>query len=218
MELVYPTILTLPFALGLLGFVEPCTIGAHVLFLNTITDRPKVARFSAVAIFVLVRTLVMGAIGTAAAFLGQQVLSIQSALWLLFGALYVAIGITYATGHIGHFSRAFHAAPAAWRSARNPALLGTAFGFSIPACAAPIFVALLGLAAGSGTLLIGFTAMAVFALGLSVPLVVLAVIGVPSRLHVPKRIVRWLMAVVFIAVGAWSIWFGLFVDASGWTV
>jgi cytochrome c-type biogenesis protein len=218
MELAYPTILTLPFALGLLGFIEPCTIGAHVVFLNATVDRSTSARMAAMAVFIVVRTLVMGAVGAVAALIGQQVIAAQSMLWLLFGALYLVIGIAYATDRIAVLKRGLDLAPSAWRAADSPALLGLAFGFSVPACAAPILLALFGLAAGSGAIALGFTAMAVFALGLSVPLVVLATVGVPARLRLSRRTMRRLLAAVFVAVGLWSIWFGLFVDATGWTL
>ena len=218
MDLIFPAILALPFALGLLGFVEPCTIGAHLLFLNTVRGKAAAAKTVATTIFVTVRALVMGTIGAIAALVGQQLIDAQSVLWLAFGILYLAIGLAYATDRIATLERGIELAPAAWKAAENPALLGLAFGFSIPACAAPILVALFGLAAGSGTVLLGFTAMTAFAVGLSVPLVVLAAIGVPSWMRLSRRAVRWLFAAVFIGVGFWSIWFGLYVDATGWTV
>ncbi|MEQ9639603.1 MAG: cytochrome c biogenesis protein CcdA [Alphaproteobacteria bacterium] len=218
MELAYPTLLTVPFFLGLLGFVEPCTIGVHLLFLRRIVGNSLAQRVAAISIFIGTRTLVMGVIGAVAALMGQQLLTFQSGLWLLFGALYLIIGIAYAVDRIGMLRQRLDVVPASWRLADNPALMGLAFGFSIPACAAPILVALFGLAAGSGAPFLGFTAMAVFGLGLSVPLIALAMFGVPSWLKLSRSTVRWLLAAVFVGVGLWSIWFGLYVDAAAWTI
>src|SRR3546814_1366678 len=55
---------------------------------------------------------------------------------------------------------------------RGSAGLGLLFGLNIPACAAPLLLALLAGAATTGaTLLSGFVALAVFGLALSLPLV-----------------------------------------------
>ena len=218
MDLTFPAILVLPFALGLLGFVEPCTVGAHLLFLNTVRAKANAAKAVTTMIFVAVRALVMGGIGAVVALVGQPLIDMQSALWLAFGIFYLAIGLAYATDRISILMRGIELAPAAWKAAESPALLGLAFGFSIPACAAPILVALFGLAAGSGALLIGFAVMIVYAAGLSVPLVALALVCVPAWLRLSRRTVRWLLAAVFVGVGCWSIWFSLYVDATEWTV
>jgi cytochrome c-type biogenesis protein len=53
----------LALGLGLLGFIEPCTIGAHMLFLNSQCDRPMRTRVGALAAFMLARLLVMGGLG-----------------------------------------------------------------------------------------------------------------------------------------------------------
>ena len=217
MELAFPAILTVPFALGLLGFIEPCTIGAHLIFLRSVDNRAPAMKAVAIGTFIGVRALVMGGIGAVAALLGQQLFAAQSVMWLLFGFLYVGLGAAYAANRIAVLQHGFSILPSASRAANSSMVLGIGFGLSIPACAAPILVVLIGLAAGSGATFIGLTAMAVFALGLSVPLLVLAAIGVPAWLKLAPRTVRWMLAAVFVAVGLWSIWFGLFVDATTWT-
>lgn len=93
------------------------------------------------------------------------------------------------------------------------------FGLNIPACAAPLLLILLGAAAAGGatgtTFLGGFVSLAVFGLALSLPLV-LAVLFASAR-----RALDWLAGLsghmpswtglVLIALGLWSIGFGLFV-------
>ena len=59
MEITDQTLL-LAFGLGLLGFIEPCTIGAHMLFLAGQRMRPMGQRISAAFIFLLARLVVMG--------------------------------------------------------------------------------------------------------------------------------------------------------------
>ena len=106
------------------------------------------------------------------------------------------------------------------RGRRGAAALGLLFGLNIPACAAPLILAMLGLAAASGTgaaeLGAGFVSLGLFGLALSLPLV-LAVVFAPVRVllnrlaALSRRIPRWTGA-LFILLGLWSIWFGLFVS------
>ena len=105
-------------------------------------------------------------------------------------------------------------------AARGSALLGVLLGLNIPACAAPLLFALLGAAAAAGaaggSALGGFGSLALFGLALSLPLVV-AVLFAPAR-----RVIDWLgglsrrmpaiTGLILIAVGLWSVWFGLFVS------
>jgi len=212
--------LFLPLGLGLLGFIEPCTIGAHLVFLGTLEGRRPARKLLATLIFTAARVFIAGMFGVFASLLGQALISAQKGFWIIFGLVYIALGLTYLLGKAGIFKHRIRLAPSSWRKVQNPAVLGLAFGLNIPACAAPILFALIGVAARSGSILTGFFTMAVFALGLSAPLLVIAVIPklgasldrVSNRLKNMHR----LLGFVFIALGVWAIWFGLFVDVSKW--
>jgi len=71
--------LVLPIALGLVGFIEPCSLGSTFLFLKVMEGKPAAAKASQVAVFALVRGLVMGLLGTAAAFIGSAFFGFQLA-------------------------------------------------------------------------------------------------------------------------------------------
>ena len=220
MEYTFQSFVLLPVGLGLLGFVEPCTIGGHLLFLDTQKNRSRSGKLNAVLSFVAVRSLVAGLLGALIAFLGQRLIDMQSGIWLTFGLVYLAIGIAFVTGRAGMIKQQFNLAPATWKRASNPVVLGLAFGLNIPACAAPILFGLLGLAATTGTLLSGFVMMFLFGLFLSLPLVAFAVFPVLTRwleaqMHKARQI-RWIIGLVFVILGIWSIWFGLYVDPADW--
>ncbi len=219
MEMSFANLL-LPAGLGLLGFVEPCSIGGHLLFLDTQKARAPGGKWRAVAVFVLVRALVAGLFGAAAAFLGSRLISAQTGLWLVFGSLYLAVGLAFLTGHAGRLKQRLHLAPAAWRRATSPWLLGAAFGLNVPACAAPILFALLGLAAGSGAVVLGFVQMALFGLFLSLPLALFVALpgltGGLARIGSLFRNSGRVIGVVFILLGLWSLWFGLYVNPADW--
>jgi len=220
MELSLYTFFSLPVALGLLGFIEPCTIGGHLLFLNTQKDRSHQEKVVAVIIFIVVRSLVLGTFGASIALLGQQLIGMQTQIWLIFGSLYLSIAISFLLNETDLIKQQLDLAPAAWKRAQNPVTLGLAFGLNIPACAAPILFALLGLAATTATVLVGFGMMLLFGLFLSLPLALFAVIPQLAikldRLANWLKQTAWLIGVVFVIFGVWSIWFGLYVDPANW--
>ncbi|CAM3556111.1 MAG: sulfite exporter TauE/SafE family protein [Thalassospira sp.] len=212
--------LLLPVGLGLLGFIEPCTIGGHLLFLETQNNRSSREKLNAVLTFIATRSLVSGLVGGLIAFLGQKIIAAQTGVWLIFGLVYLVIGMAFLVGR-GHFvKRGFNLSPTAWKSAQNPFILGLAFGLNIPACAAPILFGLLGLAATTGTVATGFTMMFLFGLFLSSPLALFAAVPklATSLDALGERLkqMRWLVGVIFALLGLWSIWFGLYVDPANW--
>lgn len=220
MDLTVST-LSLALGLGFLGFIEPCTIGAHLLFLDSQRGRKMRDRLSAVAVFLAARLVVMGGFGGAIVLLGQRLIGFQTGAWLIFGAIYFAIGAALLLGAGGRFRRTVRIIPGAWRTARNPWLQGAAFGLNIPACAAPILFGLMAAAATTGSAATGFALMAIFALALSLPLVPLSAtprLALPlDRLANWMRPRRWLIGFIFIGLGLWSLWFGLFVDPTNWS-
>jgi len=164
---------------------------------------------------------VAGMFGALIALLGGLLINVQTGIWLVFGILYLTFGLAVMIGVSRIFKKRINFAPSTWKKASNPLVLGLAFGLNVPACAAPILFGLLGLAATTGTIVTGFTMMFIFGFFLSTPLILFAT--------VPKLVVRlnrfsetlkqkrWIIGAVFIALGIWSIWFGLFVDPENWS-
>lgn len=70
--------LLLAFGLGLLGFVEPCTIGAHILFLEAQRSRLLSKRLSAAIVFLLARLAVMAGFGGLIAVIRQKLIGVQT--------------------------------------------------------------------------------------------------------------------------------------------
>lgn len=214
-------LILLPIGLGLLGFIEPCTIGGHLVFLETQNGRSRRTRINAVFAFIAARSLVSGSVGAIIAFIGQAVIDVQTGIWLIFGAIYFALGMVFLLGGADFIKQKISLSPAAWKQAQNPWVLGLAFGLNIPACAAPILFGLLGVAATSGTVTTGFMMMFLFGLFLSAPLAVFA--AIPSfgtalqALAAKLKRTRWPIASLFILLGLWSIWFGLYVDPVNWS-
>ena len=91
MDFSFQAFVFLPLGLGLLGFIEPCTIGGHLIFLGTQETRSRREKISAAMVFVFARVLVMGMIGALMAFLGQKLIDVQTGFWLIFGIFYLII-------------------------------------------------------------------------------------------------------------------------------
>lgn len=208
----------LPVGLGLFGFVEPCSIGSTLLFIKLMEGRPAAVKLGQVATFTLARGAFIGLLGAAAALIGSAFLAFQKAGWLVLGLVYFAIGVLYLTGRVGWLMRSIGPRIARLGDLRASAALGTLFGLNIPACAAPLLLALLAASASGATgggVARGFVSLALFGLALSLPLVV-AVLFAPARraldwlASLAGRMPRW-TGLLLVALGLWSAWFGLFV-------
>ncbi len=221
MEIGLTALVLLPAFLGLLGFIEPCSIGGHLLFLETQNRRLPAERLGALAVFILTRAIVMGLFGALIALLGARLIGVQTGMWLVFGVLFLGLGLLFLAGRSRHVRRGFDLAPAALKRLSSPLAAGLALGLNIPACAAPILFGLLGLAAGAGSLAAGFLMMFVFGVFLSLPLAVIALVpGLSPRLEaLGGRLAarRSLTGVIFVVLGVWSLWFGLFVNPADWS-
>jgi cytochrome c-type biogenesis protein len=215
------TLLLLAVGLGLLGFVEPCTIGTSLVFLKQLDGLGRREAALQTALFVATRALVIGLLGAVAALAGTAFAGFQRFAWLAFGLLLGVLGLAYLTGRGGALM--VRLGPrldrlAEWRS--RGVGLGLLFGLNIPACAAPLLFGTLGAAAVAARdplwgVVQGFLTLALFGVALSLPLVVL--VAWPAARRLLDRALAWSARVpriiggVLIALGLWSIYFGLVV-------
>lgn len=214
----------LPIGLGLLGFVEPCSVGSSLVFMKYLEGKERLAKLSQVTVFMLTRGVFIGLLGASAALLGAAFLGFQKAAWIGLGAIYVAIGAFYLLDKAGFLMRTIGPRLSRLPGTRGSATLGILFGLNIPACAAPLIFALFGTAAAGGAagrpIAAGFVSLALFGLTLSLPLVLAATFAPAHRAldwlaGLSRRIPFW-TGVVLIVLGLWSIGFGLFVNLEDW--
>jgi cytochrome c-type biogenesis protein len=208
----------LPAGLGLFGFIEPCSIGSSLIFIKYLEGKDGARKFAETILFAATRALFIGGLGVLAILLGSAFLNFQRGAWIALGAVYAAIGLLYLAGRAGFLMCTIGPKLSAVGGTRGSIGLGLIFGLNIPACAAPLLLVLLGLASAGGAsgaaLASGFISLSVFGLFLSLPLVA-AVAFEPARRLLDRlaglsaRIPFW-AGVLLIALGGWSIWFGLF--------
>lgn len=208
----------LPIGLGLLGFVEPCSIGASLVMVKMLEGQSAPRQHAQMGLFAATRAGVIGLAGALATILGTTFLGFQRTGWLLLGSVYAGLGLLFLAGMTGRLMIAVGPGLRRIGAARGSALLGILLGLNIPACAAPLIFALLGAAAaagaGGGTALDGFASLALFGLALSLPLI-LAVLFPPGR-RVIDRVARYgtrapaWTGLILVGLGVWSIGFALF--------
>jgi cytochrome c-type biogenesis protein len=217
------SLLLLPAGLGLLGFIEPCSIGSSLIFIKYLEHKEAPRKVAETVLFAITRALFIGLLGVVAALLGTAFLGMQRGAWILLGAGYAVIGVLYAAGRARALMVSVGPTFTQLSGLRGSVGLGALFGLNIPACAAPLLLALLGTAAAGGatgaTLASGFVSLAVFGLALSLPLV-LAVLFAPARAALDwlaglsGRVPFW-TGLVLVALGLWSIGFGFFATLPG---
>ncbi len=169
------TLIVLPFLFGLIGFIEPCSMGINMMFLSSIKQTNSANRFQEIAVFMLVRASVLAVLGTSASIIGSRLFSFQSGFFLILAIFYICIGLLMV------FSQSLLGKLRNIRIARWLGLdlkegsvkrLGLIAGFTIPACAIPLITVLLGQSLLTGDIVSGFLTLFVFGLALTVPLAV----------------------------------------------
>ena len=203
----------LPLGLGLIGFIEPCSIGASLLFLKSVEGNLPAVKIAQAAVFTLTRALFIGALGAAAALIGTSFLQFQRGGYIMLGVLYVVLGIAYLTGYANKLMVRLGPSLSRLSTVRGSVALALFFGLNVPACSVPLLAAVLGSAAVAGASNVGqgFAMLAIFGIGLSMPLLVALAFG-PAQ-----RTLEWLLRysrrtpividVLFVILGAWSIYF-----------
>ncbi|MGI8401006.1 MAG: cytochrome c biogenesis protein CcdA [Gemmatimonadaceae bacterium] len=192
--------------LGLLGFVEPCTVGSSVLFVKYLQGKSAAAVKLEAIVFAGTRALVLGGLGVVAALAGRAILPYQRGFWIGLGVLYGLVGTLYLSGHQRLLARRL--GPKLGR-APSAAAVGLLFGLNIPACATPLLAVLFAANLGAANIARGFWTMGIFGLALSFPLV-LAVYSARAREALVRlasyadQVPRW-TGTLLIVLGAWSI-------------
>lgn len=211
-------ILILPLGLGLLGFVEPCSIGATLLFVKYLEAKNTSDKLAQTIMFAATRAVFMGLLGMLAVLVGNSFLGFQRIAWTTLGTIYILLGSLYVIGRTGALRLTLGLNFGRMSPLRGSALLGIGFALNIPACAAPLIFLLLAMAAASGaggaTLVTGFVSLGLFGLALSLPLVAVLLFKPGRRVldalaSLSQRLPYW-AGLTLIVLGGWSIWFGVF--------
>lgn len=219
-EFEFTQLFVLPILFGLVGFVEPCTVGSSLIVIKHLEGRSESQKMTQMLIFAVTRALFIGLLGIIAVWIGSLFLALQKAAWLVLGLIYLVLGVLYLTKRTGPLFRSIGPSVTRLGATRGSVGLGLLFGLNIPACAAPLLLLLLSSAATGGaagaTAVAGFTSLSLFGLALSLPLVVVVFFDrariLLDRLATLSERMPIATGLLLIALGLWSAWFGLFVN------
>jgi cytochrome c-type biogenesis protein len=198
------SLVLIPLVFGLIGFVEPCSVGINIIFLNRINGFKRARRISETLIFTFVRGTFLGLAGLSAAFIGGRIFTIQSSVFVILGVIYVVLG---GLAILNMYKPVFvyEINVSKYFKNRESVALGFLFGLIIPACGIAFVLALIGKSILLGKLLEGFISLFIFGIGLSFPLVMISFFDkcneIVARLSNKARKIPWLAGVVLIVVG-----------------
>ena len=223
--------LTLAFLAGVISFLSPCVlpiVPPYLAYMSGIslseaTDNNKaVSVFLPAVFFVLGLSTVFLILGFTASALGTVFLSYQDILITISGLLVMGFGLHFlGILRIGFLEReARFDASSQNGSAFGAYVLGLAFAFGWTPCIGPQLASILTLAASEGSVARGTTLLGVYALGLGVPflLVALFLSKLSATLTWLKRhmqIIERLMGLLLWTIGLMMLTGG-FADFSFW--
>lgn len=177
-------LIIVPLLLGLLGFIEPCSLGINGIFLARIQSLDKLTRIKETLLFTLVRALVLSLLGLTAAFVGKKLFTFQSYYFIILGIFYALMGFAYI--YTKNKNMILPSLNFSKLANKNILSLGIIFGLVIPACAIPLLLVLIGKSLLLGDLLKGFISLFLFGVGLSTPLFLI------SFSEKSTKIIKWL--------------------------
>jgi cytochrome c-type biogenesis protein len=83
----YVTII-LPFFFGLIGFVEPCSMGINIMFLTSIARTSSARRIREIAVFMLMRAFVLALLGLSVSLFGDGLFSFERGFFTLLALIW----------------------------------------------------------------------------------------------------------------------------------
>ena len=223
--------MTLAFLAGVISFLSPCVlpiVPPYLAYMSGIslseaTDNNKaVSIFLPAVFFVLGLSTVFLILGFTASALGTVFLSYQDTLITISGILVMGFGLHFlGILRIGFLEReARFEASSQNGSAFGAYVLGLAFAFGWTPCIGPQLASILTLAASEGSVARGTTLLGVYALGLGVPFLLVALFlsrlsATLSWLKRHMQIIERLMGLLLWTIGLMMLTGG-FADFSFW--
>lgn len=168
-----PWFIPLAFGLGVIGAVTPCAFAINALLLSYLRDKPWVERIASALRFASIRALFLSLVGLLFALavdrIGLATVRYQQAI----DVLLIVLGIVFIVGHYRPLPLPNLDLGSRLGQSHSAAIgLGLLFGLDIPACASPLFFAVLSRTALNGDILGGALALLAFGLGMSAPVVI----------------------------------------------
>ena len=164
--------LLVAFSLGLVAAFTPCALGINLLLVGALRDRPRAARLRQVALFASVRAGFLALVGLLFGFLAREMGLLTTRYQQAISVLIILLGVLFIVSVYRPINVPLPALGQRLGQRRGSMLgLGLLFGLDIPACASPLFYAVLSKTIFAGELVAGTLALVVFGLGMTLPIV-----------------------------------------------
>ncbi|OMH31767.1 hypothetical protein [Motiliproteus sp. MSK22-1] len=204
-------ILILSLLFGVVGSIEPCALSLHSLFVRTVSSMGRLSKIRELLIFCTIRIFTSALLGTSVALIGYGLYRFQYGLFKLLGMVYLVVGMFMLSSALRKRLRLFRMLPSHFpEKYLSTVTIAILAGVSIPACALPLLALLLGQALLLGDILLGFSSLVLFGVGLCLPLVWLLVSKrgefLASKLAQWSSRFRGLVAVLVIVLGIGMLW------------
>ncbi len=218
------------FSAGFLSFISPCVLPLVPSYISYITGlsldeltspegkvRAREIALKNSLMFILGFSTIFIFFGASATFIGQFFLSNQNIIRQIGGLLIIFFGLYI----MGVFKFAFMARDTRHQFQRKPAgyvgsyFVGIAFGAGWTPCVGPILGSILLYASTTGSVLTGIQLLAVYSIGLGLPLF-LSALGVQSFLLYFKKTSRY-MGWISVASGAFLVAVGVMIFTNSLT-
>ncbi|MEW5985264.1 MAG: cytochrome c biogenesis protein CcdA [Chloroflexota bacterium] len=162
----------LAFGLGLIGAFTPCAFAINALLLGYLRERPRLQRIMSALRFASARALFLSLVGLLFALAVDQIGLATTRYQQAINVLLILLGVIFILDHY-HPLPLPHLDLTTWLTQRRGVSLGFGllFGLDIPACASPLFFAVLSRTALNGDVPGGILALLAFGLGMSAPAV-----------------------------------------------
>ncbi|WP_066633242.1 cytochrome c biogenesis CcdA family protein [Desulfolucanica intricata] len=202
----------LVFAGGLASGLSPCTLPTAVFVVGYVggyAEKSKLRGFVLALAFVLGLSLTLAAMGAAAALAGSLFLE-SDVLWYVLSLVLLLMGFNL----LGLFKLpdlpGLNLKATGTRGFLGAFLLGIPFAFAASPCTTPVTAGVLAYAAGKGSAFYGFILLFVYALGRSLPLLVVGtftgLVKKVDRLQVWSAILQRISGGILLLLGLWFLW------------
>ena len=177
------SVLVVPLVFGLVGSITPCALGINAVFLGYMTGKPRLLRLREWFLFAFSRAIMLTALGLVFGLLGQVLGGFVRGYQRLIAWVMIGLGVLFILSRFRRFPlpRLHLASSRIAKSGGSAVALGIFFGLDIPACTSPLVLALLAQTVLIGNWFYGAVSLFVFGVGMSLLLLLAAMVEGANR-------------------------------------
>lgn len=202
----------LVFAGGLASGLSPCTLPAVVFVVGYVggyAEKSKLRGFALALAFVLGLSLTLATMGAVAALAGSLFLE-SDILWYVLAFILLLMGLNLLSLFTLPDLPGLNLQATRTKGFLGAFLLGIPFAFAASPCTTPVTAGVLAYAAGKGNAFYGFSLLFIYAVGHSLPLLLVGtftgLVKKVDRLQVWSNVLQKISGGILLLLGLWFLW------------